>query len=30
ACYCRAPACIAGERRYGTCIYQGRLWAFCC
>nr|1DFN_A Chain A, DEFENSIN HNP-3 [Homo sapiens]1DFN_B Chain B, DEFENSIN HNP-3 [Homo sapiens] len=29
-CYCRIPACIAGERRYGTCIYQGRLWAFCC
>ncbi|XP_024200756.1 neutrophil defensin 1 isoform X1 [Pan troglodytes] len=30
ACYCRIPACLAGERRYGTCIYQGRLWAFCC
>ncbi|XP_011816897.1 PREDICTED: neutrophil defensin 1 isoform X2 [Colobus angolensis palliatus] len=30
ACYCRIPACLAGERRYGTCYYQGRIWAFCC
>nr|2PM4_A Chain A, Neutrophil defensin 1 (HNP-1) (HP-1) (HP1) (Defensin, alpha 1) [Homo sapiens]2PM4_B Chain B, Neutrophil defensin 1 (HNP-1) (HP-1) (HP1) (Defensin, alpha 1) [Homo sapiens] len=29
-CYCRIPACIAGEKKYGTCIYQGKLWAFCC
>ncbi|XP_017369866.1 neutrophil defensin 1-like [Cebus imitator] len=30
ACFCRIPSCIAGERRLGTCLYQGRLWAFCC
>nr|P86724.1 RecName: Full=Alpha-defensin PhD-4 [Papio hamadryas] len=30
ACYCRIPACFAGERRYGTCFYLGRVWAFCC
>ncbi|XP_011710128.2 neutrophil defensin 1 [Macaca nemestrina] len=30
ACYCRIPACLAGERRYGTCFYLGRVWAFCC
>nr|4LB7_A Chain A, Neutrophil defensin 1 [Homo sapiens]4LB7_B Chain B, Neutrophil defensin 1 [Homo sapiens]4LB7_D Chain D, Neutrophil defensin 1 [Homo sapiens]4LB7_E Chain E, Neutrophil defensin 1 [Homo sapiens] len=30
ACYCRIPACIAGERRAGTCAYQGRAWAACC
>ncbi|XP_003944650.1 neutrophil defensin 1-like [Saimiri boliviensis] len=30
ACFCRIPSCIAGERRLGTCFYQGRVWAFCC
>ncbi|XP_064225841.1 neutrophil defensin 1-like [Aotus nancymaae] len=30
ACFCRIPSCIAGERHLGTCIYQGRVWAFCC
>ncbi|XP_032128128.1 neutrophil defensin 1-like [Sapajus apella] len=30
ACFCRIPSCIAGERHLGTCLYQGRLWAFCC
>ncbi|XP_030668271.1 neutrophil defensin 1 [Nomascus leucogenys] len=30
ACACRIPLCLAGERRYGTCFYLGRVWAFCC